>query len=143
VGQGGLLVMANSAHRIQLFGLVLDANEDWPDLNALSEHFGIVYQEGSVSSSSARVRPEHPLMARQSSLTLIRDNGVPFSMQTGQILAEVDGTPVAALVDYGPAGGQVLALADVGILGFAGPDRPPPRDNFYFLRNLARYARGR
>jgi hypothetical protein len=143
VEQGGLLVLANSAHRLQLFGLVLDANEDWPDLNALSEHFGIIYGEGTLSFSSARIRPEHPLMARQSSLTLIPDNGVPFTMQSGQVLAEVDGTPVAGLVGYGPAGGQVLALADVGILGFAGPDRPPPRDNFYFLRNLARYARRR
>jgi hypothetical protein len=139
VEQGGLLVLTNSANRIQLFGLVFDANEDWQDANALSEYFRVVYEEGTLPSASARIQREHPLMERQSSLTLIHNNGVPFTMQTGETLAEVDGTPAVGLVDYGEAGGQVLVLADVGILGFAGFE-PPERDNFYFLRNLARYA---
>jgi hypothetical protein len=68
------------------------------------------------------------------------DNGVPFTMQTGDALAEVSGRPAVGLVDYGEAGGQVLVLADVGILGFAAREQPE-RDNFNFLRNLARYAR--
>ncbi len=34
----------------------------------------------------------------------------------------------------------MLVLADMGILGFAGPE-PAEEDNLVFLRNLARYAR--
>jgi hypothetical protein len=139
VEQGGLLVLTNSAHRI-LFGMVFDANEDWQDVNALSEPFGVVFEGGTLSSSSARTQRAHPLMERQSSLTLIANNGVPFTMQTGETLAEVGGRPAVGLVDYGQAGGQVLILADVGILGFAS-FVPPERDNLDFLRNLARYAR--
>ena len=45
----------------------------------------------------------------------------------------------AALVDYGDGGGQVLALADVGMLG-AGEEEPA---NLPFWLNLARYARSR
>ena len=64
----------------------------------------------------------------------------PFTMQTGETLAEIGARPVVGLVGYGEAGGQVLVLADVSILGLAS-FVPPERDNFDFLRNLARYAR--
>ncbi len=142
VEQGGLLVLTNSANRIQLFGLVFDANEDWQDVNALAQRFGIVFEPGFLSSSRARVQREHPLMEGQSSLNLITDNGVPFTMQTGETLAEVGEKPAVGLVDYGEAGGQVLVLADVGILGFAGHEQEG-QDNLPFVRNVARYARTR
>lgn len=141
VERGGLLVLTNSAKRI-LFGWTFDANEDWQDVNALSEYFGVVFGEGTFSSSSAHTQREHPLMEHQSSLTLIANSGVPFTVQTGETLAESGGRPVVGLVDYGEAGGQVLVLADVGILGFAS-FVPPERDNLDFVRNLARYARAR
>jgi hypothetical protein len=44
-----------------------------------------------------------------------------------------------ALLDHGDAGGQVLVLADVGILGSAGGEP----QNLTFWRNLAEYARSR
>jgi hypothetical protein len=143
VERGGLLVLTNSARRIQLFGIVFDTNEDWPDLNPLAERFGIVFQEGTLPSASVLGQGEHPLLERQSRLTLIDNNGVPFTMRTGATLATVRGTPAIGLVDVGAAGGQVLVLADVGMLGFAGPDKSTERDNFNFLRNLARYAHTR
>ncbi len=141
VEQGGLLVLANSAKRIWL-GSVWDANEDWPDVNALSEHFGVVFGEGTLSSSRARTLRGHPLMEGQSSLALLADNAVPFTMQAGDTLADAGGDPVVGLVNYGKAGGQVLVLADVGILSLAG-SAPPEGDNLPFLRDLARYARTR
>jgi hypothetical protein len=143
VERGGLLVLTNSAHRIQLFGIAFDNNEDWPDLNPLAERFGILFEEGTLASANARGQGEHPLLERQSSLTLIDDNAIPFTMRAGETLATVRGTPVVGLVDVGAAGGQVLVLADVGILGFAGPEESTGRDNFNFLRNLARYAHTR
>jgi hypothetical protein len=139
VEQGGLLVLTNSAHRLQLFGLAFDENEDSQDVNALSEAFGVVFEEGTLSSDSGRTEGQHPLTENQSSLALIENNGVPFTMQAGETLAQVGGRPVAGLVEYGEAGGQVLVLADVGMLGFAGSG--PDTDNLVFLRNLARYAR--
>jgi hypothetical protein len=139
VEQGGLLVLTNSAYRI-LLGRVFDTNEDRLDVNALSEPFGVVFEEGTFSSSSVQIQRARLLMEHQSSLTLIANNGVPFTMQTGEALAEIAGRPVVGLVDYGEAGGRVLVLADVGILGLASVV-PPERDNLYFLRNLARYAR--
>ncbi|MCJ7555892.1 MAG: M28 family peptidase, partial [Gammaproteobacteria bacterium] len=141
VESGGLLVLTNSANRIQ-FGRTFDINEDWEDANALSAPFGITFEPGVLSASSAQVRSEHPLMGARFALTLLKDNAVPFSMQTGEILAEVGGSPVVGLVDYGEAGGQVLVLADVGMLGYAG-FMPPEGDNLGFYRSLASYARTR
>jgi pimeloyl-ACP methyl ester carboxylesterase len=139
VEQGGLLVLTNSARRLQLFGLAFDENEDWQDANALSEVFGVRFEDGPLRSSSARTQGQHPLTENQASLAMIQDNGVPFVMQAGEALAEASGRPAVGLVEYGEAGGQVLVLADVGMLGFAGSG--PDTDNLAFLRNLARYAR--
>jgi hypothetical protein len=72
-------------------------------------------------------------------LELAEANGVPFSLSEGQVLARVGAELAAALVDYGDGGGQVLALADVGMLG-AGEEEPA---NLPFWLNLARYARSR
>lgn len=141
VEKGGLLVLTNSAQRMWLGGAVWDANEDWPDINALAEHFGVVFEEGAFSGSTGQTQREHPLMADQASLALVDGNAVPFAMQTGATLAELGGHPVVGLVDHGQAGGQVLVLADVGILGFAG-STSPGEDNLAFLRSLARYACG-
>ena len=141
VKQGGLLVVTNSARRIHLTSIA-DVNEDWQDVNDLSKYFGVSFEEGTLSSSRAQTRQGHPLMENVLSLTMLTGNAVPFTMQTGDTLAEVDGNPTVGLVDYGEAGGQVLMLADVGILSFAG-FAPPERDNLTFLRNLAQYARTR
>ena len=138
VEQGGLLVLTNSASRPWL-GSLLDANEDWPDINALSEHFGVLFEEGTLSASSARTQRGHPLMKDQWSLALLAGNAIPFTMQSGDTLAAVGEKPVVGLVDHGAAGGQVLVLADVGILGFAGS--APEGKNLSFVRNLAKYAR--
>ena len=78
-------------------------------------------------------------MADQWELALLGGNAVPFTMQGGDMLAAVDEEPAAGLVDYGAAGGQVLVLGDVGMLGYVGS--APADANFTFLRNLARYAR--
>jgi hypothetical protein len=141
VEQGGLLVLTNSANRI-LLGMVFEVNEDRQDVNALAKHFGIVFEDGALPPSSIRIREEHPLMKRQSGLTLIEDNGVPFTMRRGETLAEVNGMPVIGLVNYGEAGGQVLVLVDVGILGIRGLG-PSEGDRLSFVRNLAQYARNR
>jgi len=139
VAGGGLLVLTNSAHRLKYNNTVLDPNEDWADVNALAGRFGITYQGGTLPGTQAQAEGEHPLVAGVALLELAEANGVPFSLSEGQVLARVGEELAAALVDYGDGGGQVLALADVGMLG-AGEGEPA---NLPFWLNLARYARSR
>jgi hypothetical protein len=136
VAEGGLLVLTNSAHRLKYNNSVLDPNEDWSDANDLAARFGITYHSGALSSTEAQTEGENPLVEGVETLELAGTNGVPFSLTRGQVLAQADGEVVAALVDHGQGGGQVLILADVGILGH---DEGEPT-NLSFWRNLARCA---
>jgi len=137
VEQGGLLVLTNSANQLW-FGTFSNENEDWHDVNPISIHFGIVFEEGRLFASEAQTQQEHPLTQGQQSLAMLTGNPIPFSMQSGETLAGVADMPVIGLVDFGTSGGQVLVLADVGILGYAGT--MPEERNLTVLRNLAQYA---
>ncbi|MFN2183788.1 MAG: M28 family peptidase, partial [Anaerolineae bacterium] len=118
VATGGLLVLANSAHRLKFGSSMVDANEDWRSLNALSERFGISYRFGTVYEKVFWVeKGSHPLVDGVSLLELLPGNSVPIRLEEGQVLGWAEGRIVIGLVDYGDAGGQVLALADAGLLG--------------------------
>jgi hypothetical protein len=142
VASGGLLVLANSAHRLKYGNQGLNPNEDWSDANALASRFGITYEDGTISGTQAQAEGESPLMTGVRFLELGNENGVPFDVGSApdvQVLARAGGQPVAALLGYGDAGGQVLVLADLGLLGSSfGPPQNVP-----FWQNLARYARSR
>ena len=138
VEQGGLLVLTNSASHPWL-GSLLDANEDWSDVYALSKHFGVVFEGVALSASSAQTQPWHALMKGQLSLSFLAGNALTFTMQNGLVLASAGDTPIVGLVHHGVSGGQVLILADVGLLGFTGT--ASDGRNLAFLRNLALYAR--
>lgn len=146
VARGGLLVLTNSARRLKFSNWALEPNEDWSDVNALAERFGVTYHEGALPGGRAQVEGDHPLVEGLTILELAQDNGVPFSLSGSQVLAQADGQAVIGLTDYGVAGGQVLVLADVGLLG-VGPEelfasRQGPF-NLPLWRNLAQYARSR
>jgi hypothetical protein len=141
VERGGLLVLTNSARRLFL-GQVADANEDWEDANALAAPFGIGYEGAPFTSTAARVVGDHPLTENLSGLRLVANNGLPISLEAGEVLAELGGQAALGLVAYGGAGGEVLILSDLGSLDLYDPRRHE-RDNLRFLRNLARYARDR
>jgi hypothetical protein len=136
VAEGGLLVLTNSAHRLKYNNSVLDPNEDWSDANDLATRFGITYHSGALSSTEAQTEGGSPLVEGVETLELAGTNGLSFSLAEGQVLAQADGDVVAALVDHGQGGGQVLVLADVGMLGHDGGEPT----NLSFWRNLARYA---
>jgi hypothetical protein len=136
---GGLLVLTNSANRLKYSNRVLDPNEDWKDMNALSSRFGISYLDGTLAGDQVATEEDHPLMAGIAALSLIAGNSVPFTFEGTsdiQVLAQVDGDPAIALVSHGDAGGQVLVLTDAGILGTGGG----APGNLLFWQNLARYA---
>jgi hypothetical protein len=137
VAGGGLLVVANSANRLKYGTGGLDPNEDWPDVNALAGAFGLSYIDGVWRYAQVGVQGDHPLVAGLYNLEMGDGNGIPFELDAdaqAQVLAQIDGEPVVALLDHGP--GQVLALADIGILT-SGWDEPR---NLVFWQNLARYA---
>jgi hypothetical protein len=138
VAQGGLLVLTNSAYRLKYHNITMDPNEDWSDVNELAERFGITYERQLASGTRAQTEGSNPLIEQVEELALAEGNGISIGLEGGTVLAHSDGETVAALVDYGNAGGQVLALADVGILGAANEPH-----NLAFWRNMARYARSR
>jgi hypothetical protein len=141
VAEGGLVVLTNSAHRLTFFNTPRELNEDWIDVNRLSERLGIHYKFGTIPDSLFWVeKGSHPLVEGLSYLEICADNGVPISLITeGTVLAWVGNQVVMGLVEAGEAGGQVLALADIGILNGNGGS---PK-NLKFWQNLARYARSR
>jgi hypothetical protein len=141
VAEGGLVVLTNSAHRLTFFNTPRELNEDWIDVNTLSERFGIHYKFGTIPDNLIWVeKGSHPLVEGLSYLELCPDNGVPIRLTTeGTVLARVGNQVVMGLVENGEAGGQVLALADIGILN---GDGGSPQ-NLKFWQNLARYAKSR
>ncbi|MEW6337037.1 MAG: M28 family peptidase [Acidobacteriota bacterium] len=139
VRRGGLLVMPNSAYRLVSGIAPYDANEDWSDANALASVFGVTFLDRRVAGATATVVGTHTLTQGVGSLTLASGNGVAFQAPGARVLAQVGGDPAVALVQHGPAGGEVLVLADHRILGGSSDSSP----NIAFFRNLARYAGGR
>jgi hypothetical protein len=142
VAEGGLLVLTNSANRLKYYNRVLDPNEDMADANDLAGRFGIAFEGGTLASGDLDVVGVSPLVRGVSRLATAKANGVRLTLTAmeSEVLAEAGGSPAAALVRYGGAGGEVLVLADIGILGSSGE---PTLTNLPFWRNLAGYARTR
>ncbi len=134
---GGLLVLTNSAHRLKYSNFVYEDNEDWQDVNDLAARFGVEYRSGGLNSSTASVVSSHPLVDGISDIQMANDNAVRFATTGGEDLARVIGFPAVALVEAGS--GEVLVLADLGILGAPGGQAP----NLVFWRNLAEYFASR
>lgn len=135
---GGLLVLTNSANRLKYANQMLEPNPHRSDANAVASPFGVTFGSGTLPGPLARTSGSHTLVQGVSALQMAAGNGVPFTVRAGQVLAQAGSQPAVALVDAG-AGGKVLVLADLGILG-NGADQPA---NLQFWRNLARYARSR
>ena len=136
---GGLLVLTNSARRLKYGNAGLDGNEDWTDANALASAFGLSYTDDRWQEAEARIEADHPLVDGLNRLEMGGRTAVAFDLPANgqvQILARGGDQPAVALLDVGDTGGQVLILADVGMLtsGWGQPQ------NLGFWQNLARYA---
>ena len=90
---------------------------------------------GGLNDAIALSVAEHPLTANASYLAFYADNGVPLRLQTGLELIRAAGRPLVALVEYGEQGGQVLVIADLGILQVGG-DRWLPSGLFLFDKRV-------
>jgi len=137
VTNGGLLVLPASAHRLKFSNAVLEDNEDWAEAGTLGSRFGVTFSGSPLAGSSAAPSGTHPLLAGVTTLELAAGNALPVVAPTGLVLASSGGRPVMTLVSL--AGGEVLALGDLGILGTAQAEAL----NLTFWRNLARWAAGR
>ncbi len=141
VDQGGFLILTNSANRL-FRGRVAEPNEDWEDINALAGAFGISYGGEPFQTIRAFVTGDHAITEDLFELVMMADNGIPLTLQGGEVLAEAQGQTAVGLMDYGGAGGQVLALSDLGSLDLYNP-RESERNNLDFLRNIIGYVRDR
>ena len=140
VEDGGLLVLTNSATRLGPFAYPRESNEDLGDLNLVASEFGLEYL-APIESSEAEVVGEHDLVDGVDTLAMVSGNGVALSPVgvDDLVLAQADGALVAVLVAHGDAGGEVVALGDIGMLVSQGGEP----SNFRFWQNLAQYAASR
>jgi hypothetical protein len=137
VREGGLLVLTNSARRIRYVNITYELNEDWEDANDLAGRFGVEYGSGGLVSQTADITSNHALVAGIPPLLMASSNGVRYTVTGGEELARVGDHPAVSLISVGS--GEVLVLADVGILGAPGGQAP----NLEFWQNLVRYVRTR
>jgi hypothetical protein len=138
VADGGLLVVINSANNFALARpLDMSNNNNARSINALLEPMGIKFIYGGTGSdNNAQALPGHPLTLNASYLTFEGYNAVAFKMNTGLELVRSAGHPIVGLVDYGTKSGQVLIVAELGLL----QDGSDGAQNMQFLMNLARYV---
>ncbi len=136
LAQGGFLVVTNSASNLASTRQLEDLNEDATDFNALLEPLGIKFSYGNLGGGIVRLTAAHPLAADAKYLTSVYEGlQVPMTQAGGVALAP----GVIGLVDYGSQGGQVLVIADLGLLR----DNADGAKNLNFVKNIARYARSR
>jgi hypothetical protein len=140
VEDGGLLAIINSRYRLKYGYPALEENEDWSDMNALAEVFGITFHDGTTWGGQASTG-NHPLVQGIRSINLAESNGVLFSYEAGETLADALGDVVMALVPSGDAGGEVLVIGDLGALRAAWGEGVP--HNLQLWVNIAEYARDR
>jgi hypothetical protein len=138
VSTGGFLVVTNSGYNYVMLRRLEDYNEDARDLNALLEPMGIRFTYGDTGEEIVRAVAKHPLMVDAGYLIQYGGNGVPIRMNSGLVLARAGGIAMIGLLDYGNLGGQVLAVADPGLLQANDNAR-----NLNFIQNLAHFARWR
>ena len=139
VDQGGLLVLTNSAARLGPFARAREANEDVLDINQVAPEFGVQYRE-VIDGETAVTIGSHPLVEGVDELTMIGGNGVSMAVEGAFNTLARSGEALAAVrLDFGGAGGEVVALADIGLL----ISRSGQPTNFRFWQNLVDYARDR
>lgn len=142
VAEGGFLVVTNSRCAYASKFCLDDTNEDTRVLNPLLEPMGLKYRVvgfGSSVNSIALSTTDHPLTHNAEYITFYEGNGIPFDLATGTVLFQAGGNPMVGLVDYGDKGGQVLVVADLGILQ---TDMQGSK-NMEFIKNVASFARTR
>jgi hypothetical protein len=136
VAQGGFLVVTNTGYNIAQVRHLEDLNEDVTALNKLLEPMGVKFWYGNLGGGIVVMDSDHPLTTDAKYLaSAYTGHQVPMAQDGGIELA----SGAIGLVDYGDQGGQVLVIADVGLL----KDNADGAKNLNFVKNIAHYARSR
>ena len=109
--KGGKVLVVNSGYRVKYFNRLTEPNEDWVDLNVLTEPWGIRFIGVGVGSNSVRT----VLDGRDVYLNLMKENVVRFSAPGSSLLAGAAESAYLAEVKVGR--GKVIILADYTALG--------------------------
>jgi len=111
---GGRVLVINSANRLKLYNRVLEKNEDWSDLNILTSQWGVEFN-GLGSDNDPLNVEDSGLLNGVSSINIIPENAVSFSIEKGNALAGVPADAYLAKIDVGK--GQVVILGDLSVFG--------------------------
>ena len=136
VDGGGFLVVTNLYSNMVMTRPLIDVNEDSRAINGLLERMGAAYTIGNLGSGMVLSSADHPLMDGASYIKGMDRYGVPFRMDDGTVLAEIQGRPALGLLEVGDAGGQVLIVSDLGLL----MDYHQGARNLALVKNIAGYA---
>lgn len=136
ISEGGFLIVTNSAGSFAMTRPLDDENEDTLDFNSLLSPAGIEFKTGKIRGDIAMPVSEHSLTDGIGYMTLYAGNGVPFEMNEGQELFEVNRHAIVGLASYGDQGGEVLVVADISLLF----DNSGDANNLAFVKNIASYA---
>ena len=136
VSEGGILIVTNSAASFAMTRPINDEIEDALAINSLLEPMGAAFQSGILQGDFAMASGTHPITSEVSYLSLYSGNSVPFTMDTGVELAQINNQSAIGLVQYGDQGGEILIVADISLLF----DSSGNANNLVFIKNIANYA---
>ncbi len=139
VDAGGFMIITNSWRANDPFSLVGTVyNEDWADMNALTEHFGVSFNDARPSYNY-QLLADTPLLDDIESLSYGVDTAVSFSAETGiTLIGESADKPLLSGLQYGDNGGLVLVVGDYGILRSVGELGRPTNLQLWF--NIVLFA---
>ncbi len=114
VQNGGKVLVVNSSHRLKFLNYIMEENEDWADLNALTQQWGFEFIGLGSSTETLNVEGRG-LMEGLSTLKITPDTAVYFKTEAGIPLAGIKSKAYLAQIRVGK--GEVVVLGDLTVLG--------------------------
>lgn len=142
VNDGGFLMIVNSFRRYGTFNEAHEINEDWSDLNILTERYGVTFMEqrpvGNIAPATST-----PLFDNIEGLEFGNDSAVLFSLDNARgisMLTDTSGLSLMAGLEHGDNGGLILVLGDFGMLRSQSEGQGATPTNLRFWLNLIQFA---
>ena len=130
--KGGRVMIVNSANRLKFYSRVLDENEDWEDLNTITNQWGVKFV-GIGADSYTLTTDTSSLMHDVPEILITPANAVYFSITDGEALAGMKSKAYLAQIKVG--NGEVLIISDMTMLGEYDQGLMNPQ----LVRNLANW----
>ncbi len=108
---GGVVLVVNSGYRVKYFNRLTEVNEDWSELNVLTEPWGVRFFTVGGGSNSVRA----VLNGEDVYMNIMKENAVRFTAPGSAILAGA--AEDAYLAELKVGSGRVIILADYTALG--------------------------